>query len=259
MSELLPTRIVDRNGKITTVHKKSVVSSKGRTKLEKVVLLDPETQECERLFAAINKKLTQMGLTFGSNRHPEILGSSNTMPKEQLQQTLRLLDSYLSGQLLVNKIESQHTRLNDERFRQWLSGMDRITGPLTEMNEYGDVARFTRYSLDVVSETIMGVIKLKERNQQARDFTEQQTDDLIMMTLYTCQLSGNGLQAMTYSAVYDDHLEHTTTAVMDLYLRHPESLERVEWIVDSEGITRFAELEDLLDGEHAPALVSGAL
>lgn len=266
MSDLIPTRIVDRNGKITTVHKRQVVSSSGRKKLETVVLVDPETRECEKLQDQINSRLRQMGLALPS-RPPETLGSARTMPKEQLHQTLRLLHSYLGKQSLVDKIDAQHFRLNAERFGQWLSGMDRITARITESNERSDAGEskrgnaegFDRYSLDVVSETVMGVVKLKEKNQKAREFTDQQSDDLVMMTLYACKLKGNDLQSMTYSAFFGDHLEHSQPTVMDFYLRHPESLDRVREIVDSEDVKRFAELEDLINGESSPAMVSGVL
>lgn len=260
MNEFVPTRIVDRNGKITTVHKRSVISEKGRTKLEKVVLTDPATKESEALFAAVDKRLIEMGLAYGTNRRPELLGCSHTMPKEQLQQTLRLLDSYLAGQLLVDKIQRQNTRFKPERFKQWLSSMDRIASSLTELNDYyGDVERCGKYTLDMVSESIMGVLELKDSNETAGAFTDEQTDGLVMMTLLVRKLKGAGLRDNSYNAMYDDHTEHRTTAVMDLYLRHPESLDRIEEIADTEGITRFTQLEQIMDEEHPTALISGVL
>jgi hypothetical protein len=259
MNELVPTRIVDRNGKITTVHKRTMLAPSGRTRLEKVVLTDPATKECEALFAAVDKRLIEMGLGFGTNRRSGLLGCSHTMPKEQLQQTLRLLNSYLADQLLVDHIQRQNTRFSEQRFGQWLAVMDRTTSALTEMNDYGDVARSPKYTLSAVSEAIMGVMALKENNEVARDFTDEQVDGLVMTTLVVRHLRGTGLRINSYSDVYDDHTEHHTTAVMDLYLRHPESLDHIEGIADTEGIVRFTELEQIMDEQHPTALISGVL
>jgi hypothetical protein len=259
MTELVPTRIVDRNGKITTVHKRTLLGPSGRTRLESVVLTDPATKECEVLFAAVDKRLIEMGFGFGNNRRSELLGCSHTMQKEQLQQTLRLLNSYLADQLLVDHIQRQNTRFSERRFNQWLAAMDRTTSALTELNDYGDVARSPKYTLSAVSEAIMGVLALKENNEVARGFTDEQVDGLVMTTLVVRKLRGSGLRIDSYSDVYDDYTEHRTTAVMDLYLRHPESLDRIEEIADTEGIVRFTELEQIMDEQHPTALISGVL
>lgn len=243
MRETAPTRIVDRNGKITTVHKRPDNALEKSfpgipAPVTQPVVVDIIRQKRERIESVLQYLSTP--------ENKVSLQSLGSMSLDQFESTATLLDSHPSRSL-VDMIETRSI-VHQAGFTKWLKGMAAIA---------------TNSTIEVsptLGDTVAGIVELQDNCGVYSDLTSDQYCALARLSIAASEPEVDfGLQRHARSAYGRitqqpdaDLLEFVLYQTEDIVARATEEIER-------KNLTRKSELEAFLEGDLPTAMVSGVL
>lgn len=241
MSKLTPTVVTDKNGRITTVHKKADDSA------AKAPMFPPPIQLDNRVERR-NNVLARIELILDSVPAPAIgvsITTTDRMSVEQLEAVEQLLDSAPS-RLMANMIETRSVA--QQGFLMWLKQMKDITTNTT-MEITPDLGN-----------AVAGVMELQEALGSQVSLSKEQVRALTQLSVVASDPEVDFNLPRFARSSYGRIVQHPDAYMSDLVMNHDEAtVARAIDEIKHKRITRRSELDAFLEGELPSAMVSGVL
>lgn len=244
MSKLIPTVVTDKNGRTTTVHKKSDTGS-GKAKngipalvKKKPVGLDNIHQMQDRIDSALQ--------SISTPTDKMTLRCLKGMSLEMLESTDGMMSARPS-RVLVDMIEMR-SLIHRRGFTKWLKGME---------------AAITKSDMKVTSalaDAVAGVVDLQDHSREFSGLTDNQFAALTRLSIAASEPEVEFGLVRHARSEYGRITQHPDWKLMDFVLYDSEEMvTRVIDEIENKRITRRSELEAFLEGEIPTAIISGVL
>ena len=264
-SELVPTRVMDKNGRIMTVHKRATSLSGKSTVIP--AIKTPESESLEDAAAGYVSRI--------KTRSRELDGKGFTLPiykltQEQLRLAAELIDNPDAGRSMPFMIDTHMKQLGTEPLTAWLTMMNRH---YSDVIHSGFLVRRNGFEEQEASEYIGAIPRTEYAYYRRRGLTYSQYIDfdedqkfspeqelniaLITLAAWSSDLEGrrdssNGMYGSTRSI---DNSEMMDFAIQSTR----EQVEAACHVLKNGGATRFSEIIAIIDNEVAIPVAEGWL
>lgn len=262
--ELVPTRVVDKNGRMMTVHKRAS-SLSGKPALIPAIKT-PEPESIESIVSGYIKRL--------KDRSKELSGETVRFPKyklnqEQLQLAADLIDNPNAGKFMPFIIKGRMDSLQSEVLTSWLGVMNRQFTSVMRSGLLGS----SDLNEKIASEYIGGIpaIQYSHRHHMgfteaayiemdpANRFTPEQERNVVMVTIAAWESDMEGQRA-AYTGRFGPIREIHNNDLMTFAVNSTwEEVSAACVLLKKGGITRASELEAMLQGDVVIPVASGWL
>jgi hypothetical protein len=262
--ELVPTRVVDKNGRMMTVHKRAS-SLSGKPALIPAIKV-PESESIETIVSGYLKRL--------KDRSVALSGESVRFPKyklnqEQLRLAADLIDNPHAGKFMPYIIKDQMNAVQSEMLTVWLEVMNRQFTPVMRSGLLGN----SEMSEKIASEHIGAIPLIQYSYNQNRGFPESDYVEQVAENKFTPEQERN-VVIMTIAA-WGTEIEGQRASYKGRYgpIRQIHNNELVDFAVSSTweevaaacvllkkgGVTRVSELEALVADDVVAPVARGWL
>jgi hypothetical protein len=262
--ELVPTRVVDKNGRMMTVHKRAS-SLSGKPSLIPAIKT-PEPESIESIVSGYINRL--------KDRSKELSGETVRFPKyklnqEQLQLAADLIDNPHAGKFMPFIIKDQMHSLQSEVLTSWLGVMNRQFTSVMRSGLLGS----SEVNEKIASEHIGAIPSIQYSHRHHMGFTEaayiemdpanrftpEQERNVVMVTIAAWGSDVEGQRA-SYTGRFGPIREiHNNDLITFAVNSTWEEIAGACVLLKKGGITRASELEALLANDVVTPVAEGWL
>lgn len=262
--ELIPTRVVDKNGRMMTVHKRAS-SLSGKPALIPAIKT-PESESIESIVSGYIKRLR--------DRSKELSGETVRFPKyklnqEQLRLAADLIDNPHAGKFMPSIIKDRMDSLQSEVLTSWLGVMNRQFTSVMRSGLLGS----SEMSEKMASEHIGALPSIHygyRRNMgfadapyietdAAKMFTPEQERNIVILTIAAWGTELEGQRASNAGRFGPIRMIHNNELVDFAVNSTWEEVARACVLLKQGGITRVSELEALVANDVVTPVAEGWL
>lgn len=262
---LVPTRIVNKNGVATTVHKKSDPGTGATAKALPLPILAPQTREEAETVARVMKAIDSVD---SAGRYKEQEAFTYEFIEERLEayspDVIAAYDKAIRNHpgegfedLLVSAI-NQHDSSDKAGFLLFIAkhcGTQDTTWDLDDDRSYN-----YEFALDLYGgiKSLSRRFRFDARNSTYKDAEDQSTKVISGLLKVTTRLFHDSPEDLDYVPPPGDGYELKDDSIVDLIMRRPEDAERIADILVARESRDVAFIEEMLATE-TPALIHGTL
>jgi hypothetical protein len=247
MSKLVPTLVIDKNGKSTTVYKRTEQKTKNLGNLFGVLPHSSEPSRSVLIGAVLNEAEELDQNMFASTRK-----AFSSISTEHLQGVLEILSRDDAQMDTVRVFDDRFQgSVNKSAYKNWVA---EYTARYAEMKTW-DCGHSTGVSDDTISKLIA-----ESLHSRSKGASPEVAEGIMRMT---CALIGTGLtkQLMLRPTDYGLSFVEQDSYVADFVNRHaaPEDIEKACSLIASGKLNRIEDLDYVFDEEVPMSLIEGSL